>query len=347
MTNEGFTIPAPTANPYGPLTPTELLQRIFAMYRENPKTMFGLMLIVAAVELVTTAILTGSTAIFVLPEGGRMAPLQALFFACIALMTWLLIYVVSQVVHGAYFYAVTAQVQRRPMRVGEAASLALEHIERLISVSVQVFLRVLGYMILIEIIFAVIGGLIAAGLFVAFHGAMGSVHAGHWMAYALILVPLLAFGFLLFLVAMLWVYARYAVAIPACMAESLPGSVAIRRSITLSMKSHSRIYAMYIFCVVLGMASAAILFPMMLLSMHHGGHTMFFQLVNAIASAVNLLFGAWLLSFIGIGATLCYYDLRVRKEGFGAAVAQAETLPETTPPVVLPPDLSTGDLPMS
>ena len=331
---------------YGPFTPSGLLQRTFAMYREQPKLMFGLMLMVAAVEVITTGVITGSTAMMRGEPGMRLPLLQTLLFLCICLMAWLLVYVVSQVVHGAYFYAVTARLQERPIGVGEAASRALEHVGRLVGVSLQLAVRIFGYVLLIGIAIEVILGILAAVVFLAVHGSLHAPgHGGNWMAYALILVPLLAVAVTLYLIAMLWVVARYAVAIPACLAENLPASDSIRRSIALSAKSKSRIYAMYVFVMVLGIASFLIIVPISLLSAR-SGHTPVFLLLSAVASAANLLFGAWLLSFTGIASTLCYYDLRVRKEGFGAVVVETK-IPAVVALDAPAPDLSAGDLPVS
>ena len=321
-------------NLYGPLTPTLLLQRTFALYRERPKLMFGLMLIVAAVELIVTAVITASRALFGLDVGGRMHPLQGLMFVCICLLAWLLIYLVSQVVHGAFFYAVTAELQQRRIRVGEACNLALERIGRLISVSVQVFLRILGY----EVLFAILCGVVFLAIGIGFGVARRGLGGLHGLSpVLLVMIGALAVLFLaIYLVGFLWLCVRYAVAIPACLAENLPGWEAIRRSVQLSAKSRGRLYALYIFVGVLGIACAMIVFPIAILSMREGGHAAGFLLLNAVASAVNLLFEAWLLSFLGIASTLCYYDLRVRKEGWGAAATpqigtESNLHPDLTP----------------
>lgn len=318
MTAESFTTGNTAETIYGPLTPSGVLQRTFAMYRDEPKVMFGLMLLLAAVEVMATGVISGSSNMLQRESGMRVHPLHAFMFLLICVMAWALIYVATQVVHGAYFYAVTAQLQHRSMRVGEAAGSAMQHAGRLVGLSVQMGLRIFGYVLLLAIGIEVVFGVIAAALLYATHSSM---RGGNWMAFALILGPVVVVGVLLYLAAMLWVVARYAVAVPACLAENLTASDAIRRSIALSAKSKSRIYAMYVFVMVLGIASFLIVLPIAILSARAAGHTAGFLLLSAIASAVNLLFGSWLLSFTGIASTLCYYDLKVRKEGFGVAVA--------------------------
>jgi hypothetical protein len=75
-----------------------------------------------------------------------------------------------------------------------------------------------------------------------------------------------------------------------------------------------------------------LLLPVALLTMRGGGHTSGALLANALVSAGNLLFGAWLTSFIGIATTLCYYDLRARKEGLGVGTGPSGEGPVSAPP---------------
>lgn len=337
MTNEEIPKATSDANPYGPLAPSGLLQRTFAMYRERPSLVFGLMLIAAAVQLVATGAITSSSALLQRQAGMGMPPLQIVFFVGVCLLATLLTYLVMQVVQGAFFYAVTAWIEDRTILVGDACSLALERIGRLIGVSLQVATRVFGYTVLFGLILGGIG--VAVG--VLLQNVIGeSLHASGWMGYALVLVPVVAILLGVYVLALFWIIARYAISIPACLAENMPASDAVRRSIALSAKSRSRIYAAYALVMVFAVVSAMIVLPLRLMAMYPGRHLAMFPLLNAVASAVNLLFGAWTISFIGIATTLCYYDLRARKEGLGAPIIsqadaadapQAETLPSDLP----------------
>lgn len=324
MTNEEYLAAIAARNPYGPFTPTSLLQRTFSMYREQPKLVFGLVLIVALVELIATGVVSASASQLGRGEGGSLYALQALLFVCIALMAWLLTYLVTQVVHGAFFYAVTAQLQQRPIGLGEASSMAQGRLGRLIGVSAQVALRIFGYELLFGAAAALAVGMIAALV----HGAMGAtLHTAGPMALILLMAPVVAVVLIAFGLSVFWTIARYAIAVPACLSEDIPSSAAIHRSIHLSSKNRGRIYAMYAFVLLLGCASMVLLLPLAVLSMRNGGHTAGSMFLNAVVSAGDLLLGAWLVSFTGIATTLCYYDLRVRKDGLGQTDDTAKDVP--------------------
>ncbi len=325
------------ANPYGPLTPSGLLQRTFAMYRERPRLIFGLVLIVAATQIAATGVMTSMVVWMHRLGGSGIQPIQMLSFFCIIVLAFLLVYLVMQVVQGAFFYAVTAWVEGPAMLVGDACSLALERMSRLIGVSLQVLLRVLGYMVLV-----VLGvGVISALLIVLLHASLGgSLQRLDWVSKALLLAPVVIVMVGVYGAAIIWVVARYAISIPACLAENLSASASVRRSIVLTAKSKSRIYALYVGVFFLGLASLMIILPLRLLAMHHGGHTLAASLMGAVASAANLFFSAWMISFTGIASTLCYYDLRVRKDGLGVAApasVQADIVDAHTA-AIPPPD---------
>jgi hypothetical protein len=326
MTNEEYLAAIAAHNPYGPFTPTSLLQRTFSIYREQPKLVFGLVLIMALVELIATGVVSASASQLGRGEGGgSLHALQALLFVCIALMAWLLTYLVTQVVHGAFFYAVTAQLQQRPISLGTASSMAQGRLGRLIGVSAQVALRIFGY----EFLFGAAAALAVGMVAFLVHGAMGAtLHTAGSVTFMLLLAPVAALGLVAFGLAVFWTIARYAIAVPACLSEDIPSSAAIWRSIHLSAKNRGRIYAMYAFVLLLGCASMALLVPMAVLSMRNGGHTAGAMFLNAVASAGDLLLGAWLVSFTGIATTLCYYDLRVRKEG----LVQTDDIARDVPP---------------
>lgn len=303
----------PETNSYGPITPSELLQRTFVMYWERPRLVFGLILIVAAVQMIATGVITSSIAFLHQRANMQATPLQWFVLICIFLLAMLLVYTVTQVVQGAFFYIVASKLQDRQLTVGEACGHALNRLGHLIGVSMQVALRVLGYAILIGLILDVIGIVV----FFSLRSAMGgTLYTTGWEGYAVILVPLVVTLLAIYAAAIFWVIARYAISIPACLAENLPSSAAIRRSIMLSSNSRSRIYAMYAFVLMLMVASVVIALPLGLLAMHPGTHSSLFFFWNAAGSAVHLFFGAWMVSFSGIATTLCYYDLCSRKEAF-------------------------------
>ena len=332
MENKFNSATSAVENPYGPLTPNELLQRTFSLYREQPAIVFGLILLFAMAQLVNTGAMAALKLNFHPYAGGGVDFLQLALFLCGIALSGAFIFLLASVVQAAFFYVVTAQAERQSISVGEACSLALERIGSLMGVSLQVFFRVLGWEILLGAILGSIGVIVALAA-----GGAGIIHATtdqQRLHAAIILLPIGLAFLATFLAAIFWLATRYAIAVPACLAENLSAGAAVRRSISLSAKSHSRIYALYFFAIAIIVLSLVTRIPLLILSLHPGnpgsGHLLF----QAVAAAVNLVIGAWLLSFVGIATSFAYYDLRVRKDGFGAV--------PTTPQVTATPDSVTS-----
>lgn len=324
MTNQSALIADTASNPYGPLTPTEILQRTFAMYREHPSLVFGLMLLMAISQLIFTGMMTSVTALMHLHTGANTAPLQMLFYVCILFFGMGVLYVLTQIVQGAYFYAVRFTLQRQSMSVGDACSLALGRIGSLVGVSVQVALRMLGWEILIVLVLSGVGlgAALASGVF----GLTQASLARQWMHYAILLVPVVLLLAAVYVAALFWLLARYAIAIPSCLAENLPASDAVRRAIALSSKSRGRIYALYFFLLVVVAANLAIQVPLLIFTAHAGIQPIMTAFLHAVSSAVNLIVGAWTVSWMGMGISFAYYDLRARKDGFGMVAAASPSV---------------------
>jgi hypothetical protein len=319
---------------YGPWTPSQLLSHAFAMYRERPRIVFGLVAIMAAVQIIAIGVMTAPIAAVGHASGGMNSAQFVLPLMGTALLAGLLFFLVSQVMHGAYFYAVTAWLDQREISIGDACSLALGRIGSLVSVALQVALRTFGYSVLAGLVAAVL----MASSFMLVHGLFGGApHSTPPLALALRMLPFILLAAVAFLAFIFWVAGRYAISIPSCLAEGLPGSAAIRRSITLSSKSRGRIYAMYAVLIGISIVNVAVTAPLRFLAgLHEGATTAAAMLLDAIASAANLFFGAWVISLAGIAVTLCYYDLRVRKENFcapqtGEAAPMAASLLDDTP----------------
>jgi hypothetical protein len=153
------------------------------------------------------------------------------------------------------------------------------------------------------------------------------------IAFVLLLIPVGIYTVLMSL--------RYALALPACVVESLKARPALRRAIDLSKQARGRIF-------VLGLLVAVIKIGLVLL-------TQFFVFVAAFKhpgqppgpgiSALSQIVGFFTNTFLGpiyaTGITLLYYDQRVRKEGFDIEwMMQAAGL---TPPVALPPPEIPGE----
>ncbi len=248
------------SNVYGPMTVGQMFERTFALLRENSKLFFGIVLVLLAVELVVGGI-TGASGLFMgHAAGGRAAIARLLFLTPIYLLGFLLIFVFTQVVQGALFLAVRARLANASMKVGEAWKLALEQAGRLIGISILVFLRCLGYMVLFYLVLGIPFGVVLLIFGMGHRGAasgFGLVHGASPVFIVLMGIFVLAF-FVLYLCAFLWLAARYALSIPAALAENLPVIDAIRRSIHLTRGSKGRLYALYVVVFVIWAAIMAI-----------------------------------------------------------------------------------------
>lgn len=326
----------PQPNVYGPITAGQLYERTFTLLREHFKLFFGIVLVAIGVEVVVGAVL-GFGGMWTRHAGGGSSVTRMVFMAPIALMGAALIYVFTQIVQGALFFATQSRLAGRPLNVGEACRLAADKAGKIVGVSLLIALRMIGYLLVFYFIFGVMVFVLALVFGGLAHFAQGlRLHAGATPpigVYA-VLALLGTLFFAIYMAYLFWLIARYAASIPACLEENLGVTEAIRRSIQLTAKSKGRIYALLLGAACLSIAIALVTFPVQFiaLSMAAREHSM----APAAAGAVALLFaglriviGGVLIALIGVATTLCYYDLRVRKEGFGA-------LPPLNAPIASP-----------
>ena len=108
---------------------------------------------------------------------------------------------------------------------------------------------------------------------------------------------------------------RYALAIAACVVESLPARQAIRRSIELSKGSRGRIFLLGLLVAVVqtGLVLITQMFFIVLSVKQHGEMS---AGVRAAQQLIAFLTNTFVGPIYAIGLTLFYYDQRVRKEGY-------------------------------
>ena len=255
--------------------------------------------------------------------------MRALVLFPVSLVGGVLIYIVTQIIQGALFIATDAKLAGAPMSVGQACGAAAEQAGRLVGIALLIALRVVGYVMLMYFVAAVLFGFIALafGGFAHLGGEL-QYHPGHLPALGTIALfgLLLLTVFVLYLALVFWLFVRYALAIPAALAENLSVTDAIRRSIHLSSGSRGRLYALILIvaCVYIGIAAVTLPVQMMFARgamLHPAAPTLAFEAVTAILAVFRIVASAIVIAFMGIATALCYYDLRVRKEGFGASPA--------------------------
>ena len=340
---------SPRPNLYGPITPSEMFERTSALLRENFKLFFGIALVVLGVEIVVGGIL-GGTGIWMGHFTAGAGPIaKALFMVPVTLLGAAVIFIFMQIVQGALFIATQAKLASTPMSVGEACRLAAEKAGRLIGIALLVALRMFGYALLF---YTAVGIPLLAITLVPGIFAHSSLRFGHTPSPGLIVFFgffLLVF-FVLYLFAFLWLYARYALSIPAGLAENASVTEAIRRSIHLTRGSKGRLYALFLVTFGIYVVIAAVIFPVQIMALHganaHGITPTTIQITAMLIGFLEDVVSAIVITFVGVATALCYFDLRVRKEGFGAAMA-TPTLEIPSPIVPPTPDLPLEDFPIS
>lgn len=340
----------PQPNGYGPLTARQLYERTFALLREDFRLFFGIVLIVIGVEIVVGTVL-GLGGVWTRHTGTAGPIARVLFLVPIALMGGALIYLFTQIIQGALFFATRSKLTGPPLSVGEACQMAAAKLGRIVGISALVALRMFGYMILFYLAMTMV-------LVIAVALLGGATHfAGQLQQYAsspapsgvYVLAVLCGLVFLLgYLVFLLWLVARYALSVPACLAEDLRVTDAIRRSIRLSARSRERIYAVLVGAFCLWIAVTLLTLPVQLMGAAMGAHAHHIshgaEFLGLLLAGFRMVVSGILIAFMGVATTLCYYDLRARKEGFGAASSWNDIgpgpviAPDTSP--LLNPDVT-------
>ena len=342
-------------NVYGPITAGQMFERTFQLLRENFKLFFGIVLVLVGVEIVLggimAGVLGGSAFLLGLSAVGPASLGRVLFLMPVVFVAGILLFILIQIIQGALFIATRAKLADTRIAVGDACKLAADKAGRLMGISLLIVLRVIGYVLLFVLAFGILAGVIGAfgGLM---HVAAGNPFSrGHLpsagvIAFVLLFLVAGLFAYLLF---WLWLASRYALSIPAALAEDLPVTESIRRSIHLGHGSRGRLYALFLAIVVADLAIAAVTVPFQLILGHgaYGHHGIAFGAIALLLAGFRIVTSAFIVAIMGIATALCYYDLRVRKEGFGVVVPPPAV---PNPPAEIwpvPPDTPTGDVPIS
>ncbi len=356
--SEPAILPNPSEpNIYGPVTPGQMFERTFTLLRENFKLFFGIVLILIGVHIVAMGIFGGSEFWMIRSNGGPPSISGALLMFPIFVIGGILFFIFILIIQGAFFVATRARLSGAPMTVGEACKLAADKAGKLTGIALLVLVRCIGYWLLFCIASLIVFLMIAL-LFGGLHRASGAVPfaVGHGASLGFIAMGLLfaLLWLVLYAVFLLWLYARYALSVPAVLAENLSVTESVRRSVQLSRGSKSRLYAMLLSVVGAYLVLDVVLVPVELMAFnplhpHPVGMSPAMGLLFLVMSIISIAMSAVVMVFIGIATALCYYDLRVRKEGFGVVTPPPPSAVPIAPaePWPLPPNEPTGDIPIS
>ncbi len=283
-----------------PLSLGELLDRAFLLYRRNFWLFIGIMAIPSCVVIPMQFFLLRSRGV-PFPFGkATPRPLPASSFAFIFIY-WI-IYVVAQ---AATTYAVADAYLGRTSTIGEAYGKIRGRFWRMIGVAFGVGIRVFGLMLLVLVIAGAAGGIIVATM------VRGGTTPGIFGGVVVV-------GFVLVgLAVAIWLSMRYAVSLPAVLLEDIKVGAAIRRSVQLSRGRRGQVFVAILLGLVVLYAMAFLFqgpfYGAIAVMGMKGALPTWLILGMSVSSSIGGAIAGPLLMIILV---LCYYDLRIRKEGF-------------------------------
>jgi hypothetical protein len=303
-----------------PMSTGQILDRTFSMYRGNFWLFAGIAAVppamMLAVQLLSTTVTFAQGGFPMGRIGGFPYHLAVGTMVVggvgilLAVVAYLVGYAVAQ---GATVFAVSAVYLGRDASIGESYRYMRGRWIRVCIVELLIFLRVAGIVLVL--------GLAAVLLMATMAGGIGVVGAGSVprILFTVILVLLVVVFWLAALAAALVFYARYALAIPACVLEDLMARQSLRRSVFLARGNLGKVLAILLLTLVLGVGvGMALQLPIQLLMMAmlfkgRLGPQMYLSILNELVTFVS---GSVVGPIGTIALSLVYYDARVRKEAF-------------------------------
>lgn len=339
------------------VTPTQMFERTMTLLRENFRLFLGIVSIAVGIEVLVAAVLGASDAWTYHSVNGSSPFFRSLVVLPLGLFGGVLIYLITQIVQGALFFATQARIVGSPMTVSDACKLAIDKIGKIIGISLLVALRVLGYIALFY--FGLVIVVFAAAAFlggVAALSGQGMIRsaASQSIGTYMVLAMLTAVVLIMYAGLLLWLAARYATAIPAGLAEDLSIGEAIHRSVRLSARNKGRLYALVLVVGGLWFAITMISLPLqfMLTYQARAHHTISVATIGLIALFIGIfriLLSGGMIAFFGVGIPICYYDLRARAAATDAVPPAATLTVATTtfvPVTEQPPNGPPTDVPL-
>jgi len=296
-----------------PLRLSEILDRIFQLYRARLVLFLGIAGIATLVDLVWSVV-NMAIARWMAAHHVSLTARQWVTGVS-SIPGWIFVFAGAALCLAATSRAVTAIYDGRPTGIAAALFALRSTWLRCIWVNILAFLIAWGSILLIFL-----GG-VSAVLLAARAKTLGQANAvtGVYGSMALLIflaVPLCA-----------WLTLRYSLAVPACAEEQLGVLRSLKRSVFLTRQTKGRILILLMIVVAaqstLGGAFLAPIFPFLMRSRGQPSFAMM-----AYMLAVNALSSALIKPIYSIGLTLFYYDERIRKEGFDIERALERSMAE-------------------
>jgi hypothetical protein len=316
-----------------PMSTGQVLDRTFQIYRSN-------FAVLAGVGVLLPTLLLLLRLAFV-PLGFPM-PRGTVVFNPVLFWTktleyfgsWMLVYMIGHALaSAATVYAVSKLHLGEAVTIRECYRKTLPRFFTVLRIAWNIYLRFAGATILsyIVCVLVVFGWTELSGL------AMSGAAKGLLVTIAVILGLATGMAGLFWI---LYLYAKYCLAVPACLVENLPGRPALRRSRFLAKGSIRRIILIYVLMILLGFALSVVFWlpGEFYVSWFRGRSFITAVLLRSLGS---FLAGALAGPIATIAVALVYYDQRIRKEAFDLEWmmgAMAQPVPPLTPeaPVSIP-----------
>ena len=283
--------------PLRPLSTGEVLDRTFTVYRTHFSLFLGITAVTHLVSLAYQLLTIGSA----LPHAGKLGP----YYLHLAL-SWGFSTAVLTISQAATVKAVAA------VHLGESTSVwaAYKGLRG----------RILSVFGVLALVFAIAGLAAFVLVFIAALAIGAVLVASGSAATARSRTLSTVFGFAMIagvLAIFVWVYARYALAIQACVVEKLGAWAAMKRSVSLSKGGRWRLAAVYLVFVILSLTAFLSLAWLARLAATPWRSRIGTLILNDISGFIA---GSLTGPLVTIGISLLYYDERVRKEAFDLQV---------------------------
>lgn len=287
-----------------PLSLGELLDRTFSLYRRNFWLFVGIM---AIPSVFSVPFNFGFLSMRNPGLGGRPSPTAAVGASLFVLAFFCLFWIMYSLAIGAATYAVSETYLGREATVRGSYRKVRNKFWRIIGLVLNVGLRMIGIVII---------GSIAAGILFGVSAVISRL-AGRVAAPVIVAVAVVVIYVSLMIFFLVWSL-RYAVSISALLLENVGIGAAVRRSVQLTRGRKWQIFVAFLLCLIIGYAGVIVFqgpfIAMTMLSAQRGvpspGWLMF------ASSALGAIGGAITMPLLMIVLVLCYYDTRIRKEGF-------------------------------
>lgn len=288
-----------------PMSTAQVLDRTFHIYRSH------FLLLAGIGALLPTLLLVLRLSFVPLGYPPRGAAMRSPFLFWSVFLeysaSWLLVYMIGHALTvGATVYAVSRLHLGQSVTIAECYRSTLPRFWSVLRIAMNIYLRSAGIAALtvLAVVLVALGGEALA----EYVGAAGSNATD---VLSIIVGVAAGVGGICW---MLYIYARYCLAIPACVAEHLPARPALRRSRFLARESIRRITMIYLLMAVLGLVLSTVFWlPGQIYELFVRRSFLGAILLRSIGS---FLAGVLAGPIATIAIALVYYDQRIRKEAF-------------------------------